>query len=580
MANKTDFLIHNTGVSRLLLRKLIFCFFVIFVLFLSQNLFSQEKASLRLEWVGDENALEYKVEVKNASGDGKSMFYSTKKNYVDVLLGTGAYRYRVFVYDMLGRESSVSSWTLFDVEKFPSPEIASVQKEAEIPDIGTKNSSKEDSQSVSTVSIETDVANVTEKSKAELINEKTGEVVQGKLIVRGIQAQFDDLTPGEWKLRITNPDGSSTESDDSVNVRTSGDKKLAAVSDENLPEAKDEKESSENKSKFSLFKRKKNQSDKSSAPSADGKSDSSELSSAEDAEKSAADSAAAPAVSENTDTAKADDASTAADNVESPSEIEKSSGKERLVVPLHLMTDEEFAALSDKERIAARKFEYLAAKQELARERKNYRKAHPYIPHEFFIFQGAGFSFAPYTPDLRRKSFGEIPYPTYFNAKLAAFSEIKNKTRHGFEIGASVTVFDMFNKEANFQYSVYSIPTNENSYRKQAVVLSFLGLNFVWQRQVFNEKLFFSLKGGGGLTSFYKKNLSIFDQGVKNSDFEDAYKDNSFSRLFPTVRAGTSVYFIPFKHLALEAGCDFMHIFVPDMKTGIISPYLCVGIRL
>ena len=69
----------------------------------------QGKILQKLEWVADENALEYKVEIRPQKG-GNSTFVTTSDNFVEVHLAAGSWRYRVYTYDVLGRESAVSSW--------------------------------------------------------------------------------------------------------------------------------------------------------------------------------------------------------------------------------------------------------------------------------------------------------------------------------------------------------------------------------------------------------------------------------------------------------------------------------------
>ena len=45
------------------------------------------------------------------------------------------------------------------------------------------------------------------------------------------------------------------------------------------------------------------------------------------------------------------------------------------------------------------------------------------------------------------------------------------------------------------------------------------------------------------------------------------------------MQAGFSVVLIPVKHFAIESGMDFTHLFIPDMPTGILKPYIRIGIR-
>ena len=42
---------------------------------------------------------------------------------------------------------------------------------------------------------------------------------------------------------------------------------------------------------------------------------------------------------------------------------------------------------------------------------------------------------------------------------------------------------------------------------------------------------------------------------------------------------GLSLLFCPGRWFAFEVGADYSHIFIPDMNTGFIYPYINVGLR-
>ena len=46
-----------------------------------------------------------------------------------------------------------------------------------------------------------------------------------------------------------------------------------------------------------------------------------------------------------------------------------------------------------------------------------------------------------------------------------------------------------------------------------------------------------------------------------------------------TAGGGLSVIFTPTAMLRLEIGADYYNLFIPDMYTGIVNPYIGLGIR-
>ena len=169
--------------------------------------FAQDKPiyTQNLEWILDENALSYKVEVESLES-GEITKYETEDNFITLSLPAGKYRYRIFAYDFLGKEADATPWIHFEILKVKTPEIT---KEA-APPVFSEDSDKYE--------IAIDIADITDDTVVELVNEETGEVIRGELVVRAVKAQFDDLPEGEWKMRVTNPGGVITESNASIEV--------------------------------------------------------------------------------------------------------------------------------------------------------------------------------------------------------------------------------------------------------------------------------------------------------------------------------------------------------------------------
>ena len=181
---------------------------ILFFIFAPEALFGQSKNdfSQELKWHSDNNAMEFRVEIKNMA-DGSNEFFTTSKNSITVNLSAGDYEYRVYAYDFLGRESSVSEWRKFKVLKAMVPSV-SVPKNVET------NVKK------SQIEVPVEISNIEQESKVELINEETNEVVKGSfetIVEEGktvaASVIFPNIDEGDWKLRVTNPSGLSTESE-------------------------------------------------------------------------------------------------------------------------------------------------------------------------------------------------------------------------------------------------------------------------------------------------------------------------------------------------------------------------------
>lgn len=194
---------------------------------LSFSLFAFEKKfEQKLSWKGDENAFEYKVEIaqENTSSDDEEnsekpqlkiiKSVTTTESFITVNLNAGHYKYRVIAYDFLQRESSVTEWRNFEVIKALEPELEIAQKEIEVKKYQRKS-----------ISVPVDMKQITAESKVEIINEETGEVIEGKVLETETEegfkvVEFPKINDGNYKIKVTNPSGLSTVTEDSVTIKT------------------------------------------------------------------------------------------------------------------------------------------------------------------------------------------------------------------------------------------------------------------------------------------------------------------------------------------------------------------------
>lgn len=188
---------------------IVFCTIAAFLLF-SVPLFSQEKKfTQKLQWEPEPNALEYKVEIQNANDTSVKKTFRTEKTFVEFSMPAGEYTYRIFTYDFLGRQASVTEWKPFSIKKAIKPEIHIRSETVHIePDENAP------------VKIPANVEKITPNSNAVVINEDTGERIEGTIefeksggtIVSG-SVVVQGLKEGNWKVVIQNPSGLYSESE-------------------------------------------------------------------------------------------------------------------------------------------------------------------------------------------------------------------------------------------------------------------------------------------------------------------------------------------------------------------------------
>ena len=182
---------------------------LLFGLMLFSRSFADEPKFLqRLEWRSNANALEYKVEIQNTVTEEISSF-TTEKLFAELSLAPGDYRYQVTAYDFLGRKAGVSAWTTFSVIQAAQPEIRNIEKSVTMQD-GSER--LEIAVEIANVSANTvvELVSATTAMRGELEIEKGGREDETKQVSK---VYFQNVSQGEWRLRVTNASGFSTESE-------------------------------------------------------------------------------------------------------------------------------------------------------------------------------------------------------------------------------------------------------------------------------------------------------------------------------------------------------------------------------
>ena len=98
----------------------------------------------------------------------------------------------------------------------------------------------------------------------------------------------------------------------------------------------------------------------------------------------------------------------------------------------------------------------------------------------------------------------------------------------------------------------------------------FNGLGLV-HLPLIGDRFYAGFKLGAGLT-LMEVNLT-YDETFSRTQNAAPYYG------YIDVQGGACLYWLVTRVVTLEAGADFTHIFIKDMPTGNVSPYLNIGVR-
>lgn len=139
------------------------------------------------------------------------IYFTTRETYVEFSMSPGLYRYRIYTFDFLGRQSSVSEWQSFKITRATTPIIDVKQS-----NITIKRGSKE------TMELPVELEDIEPESIVKLINTKNSKEITGELVieytddtketVKSAKVIIPPIKEGEWKMVVTNPSGLKNES--------------------------------------------------------------------------------------------------------------------------------------------------------------------------------------------------------------------------------------------------------------------------------------------------------------------------------------------------------------------------------
>ncbi|MDD5930051.1 MAG: hypothetical protein PUC37_09660 [Spirochaetales bacterium] len=575
------------------------------------NLYAQEKHfEQKLEWKEDINALEYKVEVKNLS-DGKITSYTTSENFMNLNLPAGNYQYRITVYDFLGRESDVSAWQGFEITKASIPLIQNIEKEMDVIIDDAKK-----------ITIPVEIESVSKDSTVTLINTKTNEKVEGKILVDSISTsgkaevntatriEIPEIDDGEWKIVVENPSGLTTESG-SIEIKTKdiadirAEEEAARLAAERKAEeerlakeeaarkaeeeriAKEEaarkaeeeriaKEEAERKAEEERLAKeeeeRKAEEERLAKEEAERKAEEERIAK-EEAERKAEEERIAKEESERKAEeerlAKEDAARKAEEERLAKEEAERKAEEERIA-------KEEADRKTEEERIANEEAERKAEEERLAKEeaerKKNERKNKRALGIDVKLGPAAMLNlFNDDILSLKTEQFifgGALPKEVFIVPQIS-LSYVPNLTwlvKPGIEFSAEGGQFACFHRFESFK-SDGDYAGLDHEFTYEMIQASLIG-----QLRIVPDKFFLNAKAGGGLL-LVSVTSAYLDEYSSNRDRTE------YHFMYPKINAGLSLEWIPLKHLVFELGTDYNLIISKKVSSSNICPYLVMGVR-
>lgn len=464
----------------------------------------------KIQWEQDENASEYKVEIRDVES-GKKYYFETEENFVNLNLPASRYEYQVTVLNSFGRVQTASGWNSFEIFKAELPEIVKVQKKSVVP-------SKDDD-----FFIETDIKNVNEDSAVSLVNEKTGKTIKGSLVMQksagknektATKVKFPKVENGEWKLIVENPLGQKTESA-SIQVvdQKTEEARIAAekAERERLAKAEEEKRLAEE------------------ARIAEEKRLAEEAEAARALELARAEEERQLAQKQEEERRKDEEARIAAEKAEQE-RLVKAEEEKKLSENTETVAE---AEISEEEKIAAE-----------PETKKSGKKEKRILG--FYAAADGGLLFSPFFDE-----FSDGKAMPFLGLKLGFVPEIKNSNRIGIEIDSLVSKYEL--NTSNYDYSDK---------------FAFLRMNLLYQRKIFRNALKLNVRAGG--------NLIFIQNFMDYKDSDNLKKDAAYGYL--GVQGGSSLVFTAGNFL-MEAGADYIFVFIDGMPTDFLSPYISLGVR-
>ena len=506
-----------------------------------------------LRWSADPNVLEYRIEIQDVSGN-IIQTVTTENNSLEISLPNGKYKYKITAYDLLGRESVNSGWNQLEVLKASQPAISMEQ---------TLESLEEDGK---TLELDVEIKDVTTGSKVELVNPETGETIAGNLLIdsaidadasevlHASKSFFENVPEGKWQLVVTNPSGLFSESEPFEVQDTMKEKRLAAEKSEKERLERERLEAERIEQERLAAEQERLERERLEAERIEQERLAAEQERLErerlEAERIEQERLAEELAEQERITAELAAREKLENDVAANPNVPVNGLKytdDIISMASQIFEEEEMnddyyddLEIPDDEEIEAQR------KAERHEKWLNYDR-------KFYVNAGVGANFCLYDNDFISKYFMNGFTPS-FTARIDFLPIHKNKWRFGLEIAGSRTCY-----------------TYSNVYYDLKLDMNMLQTNLIYRFSFAKNKLWLSVKGGGGI-SLMQTNL-IFK--VETSEKHNISENFAYFM----AGGGLSLTIVPKQLIIFEIGADYTNIFMNDVSTGLISPYITAGIR-
>lgn len=560
----------------------------------------------KLSWKKDPNVFEYIVEIYSISEGKMINSFTTEDSSVAFSIPAGKYQFRVSACDFLGRVSASSEWRNFEITKARKPNISLKENNIEV----TSNKSK--------VEVPVKTSDVSPESEVTIINSE-GKEIKGKLKTdssEGAKAVFENVDEGFWKLKVTNPGGLSAVTD-IVDVYQKNERVI------NVEKAVSAKKEQENVVSDLTGKIQNNQSELQEVK----KQQSTALTEKKAAQKSVEAADKNLAVVKEKKTAVMTKIQKAQEKIQKETEkytayedelrkkqeaenerqrllaqeaekkrleeenrrIREEEEKKRLA---REKADREEAEKLEAERIAKQKaaeeeeaHRRLEEEQELARlEEERLEKERLEEEEKLRIAKEQEEAEKAAKKELQeQKKIALGRNHSDINIGIALISpislydgELFSYNRSNFTMGVGPKIIWLPAKtktrrnKLGFEFFAhYSSLGMNNDFLKVNLPFFEYGMNLAYQFALVKDHFMINVKGGAGLFVI-----------EKNITYTKGYRSKNYSRMYAFMQAqgGASLFIRPAGHLGIDLGADFTHVFIDDMPTGMIIPYVCMGV--
>ncbi|MBQ9281442.1 MAG: hypothetical protein IJ207_04495 [Treponema sp.] len=215
--------------------------------------------------------------------------------------------------------------------------------------------------------------------------------------------------------------------------------------------------------------------------------------------------------------------------------------------------NEELQRIEDENRRAEEERLRLAAEKEAAkRAKEEWKAAHPYIWKNVIFEAGVGLT-TNVVNDIIKEYYDDSPVLA-LNVRAQYFPWTSGSEKFGLELGFLTQSFE-----------------NNTSYYEAKLESNVFDVKIVWQHSLL-KTVATSLKVGTGVDLF-EKSIDYIETTSKRGSPE------AKSYLYPSLCAGGSLFFTPWKFLVFETGVDLTAVLAGSRPMGFVTPYACIGFR-